>query len=119
MNKLKDINSKLQNFNQYKPKRKPKKHQVGPQAKKNQLLKKLTYDYIDEDQAQESKENDLIKEFRCQLDLNILPKNKKIEEKKPYKEDFFSNFETYHVANDYAEDIIAYLKERDVSFYYI
>ncbi len=89
------------------------------QVKKNQILKKLTYDYIDEDQAQESKENDLIKEFRCQLDLNILPKNKKIEEKKPYKEDFFSNFETYHVANDYAEDIIAYLKERDVSFYYI
>ena len=44
--------------------------------------------------------------------------NKKNTEKeaKPYKEDFFSNFETYHVAEDYAEDIIAYLKERDVLF---
>ena len=37
-------------------------------------------------------------------------------EEKPYKEDFFSNFETYHVCDDYAEDIINYLKERDVIF---
>lgn len=37
-------------------------------------------------------------------------------EKKPYKEDFFSNFETWHVCEDYAEDIIKYLKERDVIF---
>ena len=36
-------------------------------------------------------------------------------EELPYKEDFFSNFETYHVCDDYAEDIISYLKERDVS----
>ena len=48
--------------------------------------------------------------------LNILPKvTKTQEEVKPYKEDFFSNFESYHVATDYAEDIIAYLKERDVN----
>ena len=42
----------------------------------------------------------------------------KPEEKhqKPYKEDFFSNFETYHVCDDYAEDIINTLKERDVTF---
>ena len=49
----------------------------------------------------------------------VLPKNQnKPQEKveKPYKEDFFSNFESYHVAEDYAEDIIAYLKERDVLF---
>jgi len=37
-----------------------------------------------------------------------------MNEEKPYKEDFFSNFETYHVCDDYAEDIINYLKERDV-----
>jgi len=61
----------------------------------------------------------LIKEFRLSLNLNI-PKIKEEEKKeKPYKEDFFSNWETYHVAEDYAEDIIAYLKERDVLFLFI
>lgn len=44
----------------------------------------------------------------------MIPKPEEKQEK-PYKEDFFSNFETYHVCDDYAEDIISYLKERDVS----
>ena len=43
----------------------------------------------------------------------MIPKPEEKAEK-PYKEDFFSNFETYHVCDDYAEDIINYLKERDV-----
>lgn len=44
----------------------------------------------------------------------MIPKPEEKQEK-PYKEDFFSNFETYHVCDDYAEDIISYLKERDVN----
>jgi hypothetical protein len=60
----------------------------------------------------------LIKEFRLSLNLKI-PKIKEEKKEKPYKEDFFSNWETYHVAEDYAEDIIAYLKERDVIFVYL
>ena len=60
-------------------------------------------------------EKDYHKEFNRAFDVEILPKPD-MNEEKPYKEDFFSNFETYHVCDDYAEDIINYLKERDVRF---
>ena len=75
-------------------------------------MKKLTYDYIGEDEKK-NKEKDYHKEFNRNFDLEINLKPEKNEEK-PYKEDFFSNFETYHVCDDYADDIINYLKERDV-----
>ena len=85
------------------------------QVKKHQILKKLTYD-LDNNQIKASQPDthDYHKDFSKQFDLVVIPKPEEKTEK-PYKEDFFSNFETYHVCDDYAEDIINYLKERDVS----
>ena len=85
------------------------------QVKKHQILKKLTYD-LDNQQIKQSKDQpkDYHKDFAKQFDLVMIPKPEEKAEK-PYKEDFFSNFETYHVCDDYAEDIINYLKERDVN----
>ena len=50
------------------------------------------------------------------LDINQNKENFKNLFKKHYKDDFFSNWESYHVCEDYAMDILAHLKSRDVTF---
>jgi len=66
-------------------------------VKKTQVLRKLNF------------KEEIIPEQKLKL---ITKQQATIQ--KPYNEDFFSNFETFHVADDYSEDIISYLQERDV-----
>lgn len=86
------------------------------QVKKTQVLKKLNYNDMETEPVLRDSNQPLANEFRAQIDLKVQPKDQSKVDPKPYHEDFFSNWETYHVCKDYAEDIINYLKERDVSF---